>query len=130
MNIVLYVAVAIVVLFFMMQLLTVRMAKKSKGIRLKGLSGDLQKLEKEGSKGLVYFYSPSCGACRTQTPIIKELQKQHGNVYDVDVSKDLKTAQAFGIRATPSTVSVQDGIIREVLLGAKPRQVLERIIAK
>ncbi|HEX2869152.1 MAG TPA: thioredoxin family protein [Ignavibacteriales bacterium] len=114
--------------FISMQLLMVRMAKRSKGVQINGLEGSLKNLEKKGSRGLVYFYSPSCGACRAQTPIIKEMQKKYKNIYDVDISRDMKTARVFGIKATPTTISVQDGIIKEVLLGAKGRQTLEKII--
>lgn len=128
MNFVLIGLAFLVFAFISMQLLMVRMAKKSKGVQVKGLDGSLKNLEKKGSRGLVYFYSPTCGACRAQTPIIKEMQKEYRNIYDVDISRDMKTARIFGIKATPTTISVQDGIIKEVFLGAKGRQALEKII--
>lgn len=127
-----YIFLSIVAFFIIalvtLQLLTIKKAKRSKGKKLTGLTGTLKNLEKRGTKGLVYFYSPSCGACRAQTPVIKELQKQHSNIYDVDVSKDMNTARIFGIMATPTTINVQDGVIKEVLIGAKTKQAIEKLI--
>jgi thiol-disulfide isomerase/thioredoxin len=80
----LYVVMAVVGLLVMMQFNMLRMAKKSKGIRLSGLSGSMTNLEKKGSRGLVYFFSPACHACKMQTPVIKSMQSEYNNIYDVD----------------------------------------------
>lgn len=130
MMIFLYVITTIVGLFVIMQFSMLRMAKKSKGIRLSGLSGSMANLEKKGSKGLVYFFSPGCHACKIQTPLIKSMQSYYKNIYDVDISKDFKTAQIFGIKATPTTILVEDGVINQVLLGAKTKDILEDLILK
>jgi len=106
------------------------MAKKSKGLQLSGLSGQLRNLEKKGSKGLVYFFSPGCHACKMQTPVIKSMQSEYKNIYAVDISKDFDTARIFGIKATPTTILVEDGIINQVFLGAKTKDVLENLISK
>jgi len=105
-------------------------ARKSKGKKIEGLQGKLKSLEKKGSKGLVYFFSPSCHACKAQTPIIKELQSSNKNVYDVDISKDMDTARIFGVKATPSTIIVEDGIISRVLLGVKQKDILNNYLGK
>jgi thioredoxin 1 len=127
---ILYIATFIVGLLVIMQLNMLRMAKKSKGIQLSGLTGQMRNLEKKGSKGLVYFFSPGCHACKMQTPVIKSLQSECKNIYDVDISQDSETAQIFGIKATPTTVVVEDGVISKVLLGAKTKEVLESLILK
>jgi thioredoxin 1 len=125
---ILYIATIIVALLVIMQLNMLRMAKRSKGIQLAGLNRQLKDLEKKGRKGLVYFFSPGCHACKAQTPIIKSLQSEYKNIYDVDISQDSETAQIFGIKATPTTVLVEDGVISKVLLGAKSKEVLESLI--
>jgi thiol-disulfide isomerase/thioredoxin len=127
---ILYIGTIVVGLLVIMQLNMLRMAKKSKGIQLSGLTGKMRILEKKGSKGLVYFFSPGCHACKAQTPVIKLLQSEYKNIYDVDISQDSETAQIFGIKATPTTVLVEDGIIRKVLLGTKTKEVLESLILK
>jgi thioredoxin 1 len=130
MMVILYIATAIVGFLVFIQINMLRMAKKSKGIRLSGLSGSMANLEKKGSKGLVYFFSPGCHACKMQTPVIKSMQSDYKNIYDVDISKDFETAQIFGIKATPTTILVEDGVINQVLLGAKTKEVLENLISK
>lgn len=117
-------------LIFALQFLMTIAAKKSKGKKLSGLNGKLKNLERNDSKGLVYFFSPSCHACKAQTPIIKELQSGNKDVFDVDISKDMDTAKIFGIKATPTTVIVKSGTINEVLLGVKQKEVLLNYLRK
>jgi thioredoxin 1 len=128
MMILLYIFVGIITLFFIMQFNMIRIAKKSKGIKLLGLKGELKILEKKGSKGLVYFFSPSCHACKTQTPLIRDMKSDYKNIFDIDISKDFETARIFGIKATPTTITVEDGMVNNVYLGAKPKEFLERLI--
>ncbi len=121
MMIIIYVIAAFVLLIFALQLSTIISAKKSKGKKITGLHGKLKALEKNGSKGLIYFFSPACRTCKYQTPIIKELQAKNRNIYDVDISKDMQTARVFGIKATPTTVLIENGTVKEVLLGVKQK---------
>lgn len=123
-----YIILGVVLLIFGLQFFMILAAKKSTGKKLKGLKGRLKGLERIDSKGLVYFFSPSCHACRAQTPIIKELQSLNRNVFDVDISKDMETARIFGIKATPTTMVVENGTIRQVLLGVKQKDVLKKYL--
>ncbi|HKI77218.1 MAG TPA: thioredoxin family protein [Ignavibacteriaceae bacterium] len=125
---IIYIILGIILLIFSLQFMMIIAARKSKGKKITGLQGKLKDLEKKGSKGLVYFFSPSCHACKAQTPIIKELQSSNKNVYDVDISKDMDTAKIFGVKATPSTIIVEDGIISQVLLGVKQKDVLKNYL--
>ena len=127
---IIYIILGVVLLVFLLQFVMIFAAKKSKGKKLSGLTGKLKSLERNGSKGLVYFFSPSCGACKAQTPIIKELQSSNKNVFDVDISKDMNTARVFGIKATPTTILVENGTISQVLLGVKQKDVLNNYLKK
>jgi len=122
MMIIIYVLAAFVLLIFALQLSMIISAKKSKGKKITGLRGKLKELEKNGSKGLIYFFSPACRTCKYQTPIIKELQSSKRNVFDVDISKDMQTARIFGIKATPTTILIENGTVKEVLLGVKQKE--------
>ena len=121
-----YIISGIVILFVGLQLYMVLSAKRTKGTKLSGLSGKLRSLERNDSSGLVYFFSPSCRACTMQTPVIKDLQKSHSNIFDVDISRDLKTARIFGVKATPTTVAVRNGIIDKVFVGFKQQNIIEK----
>ena len=125
-----YIILGVVLLIFSMQYMMIIAARKSKGRKLSGLQGKLKNLEKTGSKGMVYFFSPSCHACKAQTPIIKELQSSNKNVYDVDISRDIDTARIFGVKATPSTIIVENGVISQVLLGVKQKDILKGYLFK
>lgn len=77
---------------------------------------------------LVYCYSPGCGPCRNMTPHIDELAKQTGKVFKFDVSSHMDLAREIGIRATPTTLVVSGGEIRQVMIGARqPAQLLEAL---
>jgi thioredoxin len=127
---IIYVVLGVVLLIFLLQFVMIIAAKKSRGKKLSGLSGKLKSLEKNDSKGLVYFFSPSCHACKAQTPIIKELQSSNNNVFDIDISKDMNTAKVFGIKATPTTIIVENGMISQVLLGVKQKNILKSYLTK
>ncbi len=126
MMIFVYIISGFVFLFVGLQLFMVLSAKLTKGTKLSGLPGKLKTLEGNGSSGLVYFFSPACRACTMQTPVIKNLQKNHSNIFDVDISKDMKTARIFGIKATPTTVAVKNGVIDKVLVGFKQQDIFEK----
>lgn len=125
MMIVIYIIAAFVLLVFVLQVSMIISAKKSKGKKITGLTGKLKVLERNGSKGLIYFFSPTCRTCKYQTPIIKELQSKNRNVFDVDISRDMQTARVFGIKATPTTILMENGAVREVLLGVKQKEDLK-----
>ena len=125
-----YIIVGIVALYLGLQIFMIFSAKRSKGTKISGLSGNLKALEKSGSKGIVYFFSPSCRACTMQTPVIKSLQKKYKNIFDVDISKDLQTARIFGVKATPTTVAIKNGIIDDVFIGVKQQDVLENYLKR
>ncbi len=126
MMIFVYIVLGLIALFMALQFIMVFAAKRTKGKKLSGLSGRLKPLEKNGSSGLVYFFSPSCRACKMQTPVIKDLQKNYKNVFDVDISKDMQTARIFGVKATPTTVAVKNGLIDKVFVGFKQQDVIEK----
>lgn len=128
MMIVVYIIGGIIALFLLLQYSMVFAAKRTQGTQLSGLQGKLKSLEKKGSKGMVYFFSPSCGACKAQTPIVKSLEKTYKNVFDVDISRDMETAKIFGVKATPTTVAVKDGVIDKVYLGVKQRDIYEQYL--
>jgi Thioredoxin domain-containing protein len=118
MAIALYVTGGLLLLFLLMQTAVVRSSKKMKGNKITGLTGRLKELEKKGSKGIVYFFSPSCHACKSITPVIQSMKLGHKNIFDINVADNFDTAKIFGIKATPTTIMVKDGVISDVIIGA------------
>jgi len=71
-----------------------------------------------GKEGILYFYSPSCGACRRMEPVIENLSKKV-RVKRVDVSQreGLELARRLGILGTPTTIVLKEGKVKKVFLG-------------
>jgi len=127
MNI-LIILIVLVVLFFGFQYLTILKMKLKKGKDAPELKGTHGKAVKSGKITLFYFYSPSCGACRSMTPVVERFTKNNQHCFKVDISKDMDTARAFGVMGTPSTVIVENGVIKEFIVGPRPESELTSLL--
>ncbi len=70
-------------------------------------------------KGLLYFHSPSCDNCKTQTPIIEKLKNKINNIISIDASQNPKTSRALNVMGTPSIIFFSGNIIRGYYVGVK-----------
>ena len=71
-----------------------------------------------GKEGILYFYSPSCGACRRMEPVIKQVSERiRVNMVDISKRDGLELARSLGILGTPATILYRDGRVRKVFLG-------------
>ncbi|HQP33565.1 MAG TPA: thioredoxin family protein [Polyangiaceae bacterium] len=101
-------------------------AQRMQGKPLPPLPGDVGTSIAKARTGLVYFFTPSCAACRLLTPRLRELSKKNRDVFVIDASENLDLARAFRIMATPSTVEVESGRIVQVHIGVLPPDLLQR----
>ncbi|MCG7873347.1 MAG: thioredoxin family protein [Candidatus Thiodiazotropha lotti] len=104
-------------------LLTYLSAKRQIGVKVTSENG-------EAESRLIYFYTESCPPCKQMTPIIDDLSTQHENISKINVSNDPEAARAYKIRATPTLVLVKDGVIDDILLGAKKTAQIETLLNK
>jgi thioredoxin 1 len=109
-----------------MQLAMARRARAMRGKEVPTLPGGTGRRIRAHERALVYFFSPSCGACRTLTPRVRALSAKNDAVFAVDVMKDMELARALGVMATPSTVEIEGGKIVGYHLGAIPPAVFAR----
>lgn len=113
-------AVAVVILFmFLVQLFARWKAKRLEGKDLKEF----------GRNVILYFYSPSCGACRRMEPEVEALSKK-AKVKKIDVSnvEGLNLARKLGILGTPTTVVVKNGKVAKVFMGIqKAEKILQEV---
>jgi len=128
MNVVITIIIAVVLLFIGFQKFMVFKMSRKKGKPAPELSGVLGKAIKNGKTALFYFYSPSCGACKSMTPVVEGYTKNNPRCFKVDISKDMNTARAFGVMGTPSTVIIENGIIRDFFVGPKPQAELTALL--
>ena len=86
----------------------------------------------EGDDGdgslLIYFHSPSCGPCKRMSPMIDEMAQRYPNVRSIDVSQQVEIALKYNVRATPTTILVEDGKVAKVLLGPQSSAKLEALL--
>ena len=128
MDYVLYIVLAIVGFFIIMNLYVRLNGLLKKGKKVPEFDGEIGSKVKAGKKLLLYFYSPSCGACRPMTPVIDEIRKKNNDVYKIDLSKDMKLGRIFGIMGTPATVLVENKKINKFILGARSANFIKKLI--
>ncbi|MFZ5442199.1 MAG: thioredoxin family protein [Myxococcota bacterium] len=100
-----------------LQVVVRRRAEKMKGQPLPQLPGATGQRINAAGRALVYFFTPTCPACRPMTPRMKALAEKGEPVFPVDAMQDPALAQAFSVMATPTTVEVQDGRVVGVHIG-------------
>ncbi len=123
--------VAVVALGFVALMVGMQWVVRAKANALKGgpvpdLPGAIGRKIAAQKRALVYFFSPSCGACRPITPVIRELGKKNPAVFAVDVMQDMPVARALSVMATPSTIEIEGGKIVGYHIGMVPEEVLTR----
>ncbi len=126
-----YIVISVIAFFVLMNLSVVLRAKFRKGKSVPELGGKIGEAIKRREKVVLYFYSPTCSACRIQTPIIDKLLKESGlkaKIFKIDVSQDTNVALKLGVMGTPSTVIIEDGRIREFFVGVKSEEILRRYL--
>jgi thioredoxin 1 len=128
MEYVLYSVLAIVGFFILMNMYIRISGMLKKGKMIPEFEGEIGSKVKAGKKLLLYFYSPSCGACRPMTPVIEEMSKNNRNIYKINLTRDMKLGKIFGVMGTPATVLVEDSKIRQFILGARSENYIKSLI--
>jgi thioredoxin 1 len=77
---------------------------------------------------LVYCFTPACRPCRPMSLEVDRLIEQGAPIYKLDLQANPEIAREYGIRATPTLMVVQDGVISRMLLGVKTRQAMQQLI--
>ena len=103
-----------------------REARLHRGGVLPELDGAIGERLRAAERALLYFWSPTCGFCRSLTPRMRELASGRADVHLIDVAADFETARRLHIMATPTFVEIEDGRIVGVHVGAPPSRVLAR----
>jgi thioredoxin 1 len=69
------------------------------------------------SRRVYYFFGRNCGPCKAMAPTIERIMQGNPNLVRIDVAEHLELARDFGVRATPTFMVVENGVIRKVKLG-------------
>ncbi|WP_336325661.1 thioredoxin family protein [Halovenus sp. HT40] len=78
------------------------------------------------------FYADWCGPCKTQDPIVEELEDDLGDrlsVEKIDVDENQDIANEYQVRSIPTIViEGEDGSVVEKFIGVTQREELEAAI--
>ncbi len=128
MKFILFVVLLILAFLAFSQIMIIIKARRNKGKRVEGFPGQIGRKIGQGEGVLLYFFSPSCRACKAQTPIFQRVKKQYKNAFAVDVSRDGEIARKFNIMGTPSLVWIKDKTIQEFWVGLRQEEQLLKLI--
>jgi thioredoxin 1 len=123
-----YFLFAFAVLLLGVQVYTAYRAHGMKGKPAPDLSFIEDPVQREQNRHLIYFFTPGCGACRSMTPVIDRLMRDHPQVIKLDASRRPDVARSFGVMAVPTMIVVVDGRIDQVLVGAQSERKLLRVM--
>ena len=117
MNNIILVIVGVVGLFLLLQLLFKFRSWSRRGKPAPSVGGALGKSILKGEKVLAYFYSPTCRACKTQEKYFPGIQDKFKNIHRINAAKEQDTARAFGVMGTPTTIIIENGVIKDYFVG-------------
>ena len=97
---------------------------------VKELNGNI--FDKEVAKGttLVDFWASWCGPCKMLAPVIEEISESAKGVKfgKVEISMERDLAGRFGVMSIPTLVLFKNGEEVDRLIGAYPREIIEKWI--
>ena len=81
---------------------------------------------------LIYFYADWCGPCRMVSPIVDEIAEECPQylVAKINVDEEPELSAAFGVSSIPTLVVMQDGKIKEISAGARPKAAILAMLQK
>jgi thioredoxin 1 len=82
---------------------------------------------------LVDFWAAWCGPCRMIAPTVEALANEYAGkakVAKVNVDENQSTPMQYNIRGIPTLLLFKDGQVREQLVGAASRDVIENLLKK
>ncbi|WMJ80386.1 thioredoxin [Clostridium sp. MB40-C1] len=101
-------------------------------VREIGGSNFIQEVINSEIPAVVDFWAPWCGPCRMLGPVMDEVAEEMGNkakFFKMNVDENTAIAQKYKISSIPCVMIFKDGEVVETMVGFRPKQDIERLIA-
>jgi thiol-disulfide isomerase/thioredoxin len=95
------------------------MQKKAKQLEGEKINNDIPILSKADLQKnlLIYAYSPTCGPCKSLSPMLDKLQAEGLNILKYDITSDMESTVQLNIRGTPTFMFIKNKQIDKIVLG-------------
>ena len=103
---------------------TARRAKGRDAARLQQVMG------LDNKRHLVYFWSPSCGHCKSMTLVINELMDSRDDVHAMNLVDQAALARELGVMGTPALAVINKGYVEQVQLGVRTQSQILNLLDK
>jgi thiol-disulfide isomerase/thioredoxin len=121
-----WLAVIVVGGFLALQAVPLVLARRVRGRQVPALEPFLTPRQRQAERLLVSFWSPTCALCRPMSKAIDALGREE--IVKVNVAEALPLAQAFHVMGTPSVAIVEQGTVKELVVGARSQAQLEAML--
>ncbi len=94
-------------------------------------SSEYQAAVDSGKPLLIDFYADWCGPCQVLLPTVDKLSEKYADdfiIAKVNVDHNPELARQFGVRSIPALFFLQDGEVKENLVGVQTEAYLENKI--
>ena len=82
---------------------------------------------KSDKKVIVDFWAEWCGPCRMVAPVVKDIANEYSDqikVAKLNVDENQTTASRYGIMSIPTMLVMEDGKVKDKLVGYMPKNKL------
>ena len=84
----------------------------------------------DNNRHLVYFWSPSCGHCKSMTPVINGLMDTRDDVHAINLIDQASLARELGVMGTPALAIINRGCVEQVHLGARTQSQILKLLGQ
>ena len=91
---------------------------------------DFEQTIQSYSPVLVKFTAKWCGPCKSMEPGLQQLEAENGfpRVVRVDVEEDVQLSEKYGVRAMPTLMLFENGIVTKTQVGALSVKQLQEFV--
>ncbi|MHB2148697.1 thioredoxin family protein [Calditrichota bacterium LG25] len=128
MDVLFYIVMVVVGFILFVQIYARLQGLLKRGKPIPQVGGKIGRTLAQNQRTLLYFYTPTCSACKVMTPVIDRLQTEFKNILKINLASDMEIGKKFGIMGTPSLVLVKDNKIQSFVVGAKNETFIRKLL--